>query len=294
VVKLGEGLYVLPMTFQADGRASTDRPQDRGVTTMNSYLFTEPGSALLLEAGVSVHEQEILRTLESLIDARTTLSIWAMRIQEYAAIANVRPIVERFSVDAVYSAIEDGAGWTDFRPEYAPFGTPRGAGRMGAVESRVIRKGDTIRVGSGDRVISVVDAPLRMLPLNWAYDEKNKALFTADAFAYARDRAGDVAVITEDNDDLEPESIWTQLVESRFWWLPGARTRPIREGHHQLRADHEIEIIAPAYGCVLRGRSVVDRHLEMMDDLLAAAETQDSIGLEVGSWSLHAVGSGVQ
>jgi hypothetical protein len=72
----------------------------------------------------------------------------------------------------------------------------------------------------------------------------------------------------------------------RFWWLPGARTQTLRRGIAEVFAKYEVEAIAPSFGCVIRVRDAVERHVRVMDELLESAAAEPSIGLEVGNWSV--------
>ena len=49
---------------------------------------------------------------------------------------------------------------------------------------------------------------------------------------------------------------------------PRAPTDSIRRGIEDVFAEHAVETIAPGYGCILRGREVVARHVRMLDEVL--------------------------
>src|SRR5256885_10067713 len=62
-------------------------------------------------------------------------------------------------------------------------------------------------------------------------------------------------VLTDaDDEPLDPEAV-TEHVLARFWWLPGARTDSIVESLETTIGDLRPEVVAPAHGCVLRGRA---------------------------------------
>jgi hypothetical protein len=280
-------LYVLPNAYELDGRVATHPLDARGFAPLNSYLVVEQSHALLIDTGWSVHEQSLLAQLDSLIDRSTPLTLWLLRSGEFAGICNTRPIVETFSVGSIYGAGGDPPAWADFRPEFVPYGAPVGGGAMSGVERCGVAVGEPVRVGDG-RALLPLDAPLRLLSASWIYDAETRTLFTADAFTYAwQPTEHGPWLVTSDNDPTTPEGIWDYLVHSRFWWLAGARTEPLRTAIAAIFDSYDIETIAPAFGCVLHGRDLVDRHRRALDTILAHAATAPSIGREVAQWRIR-------
>jgi hypothetical protein len=60
----------------------------------------------------------------------------------------------------------------------------------------------------------------------------------------------------------------------------------LRSGIAEVFARYDVETIAPSFGCIIRGRDAVERHVRIMDELLESAAARPSLGLEVGNWSL--------
>jgi len=286
IVALAPGqLYLLPHPFELDGRVSSHPLDARGFAPLNCYLVREPDHALLIDTGFSAHEELLCAQLAALVSPAEPLSVWALRIGEYASICNVRPVVERFSVDVLYGSQGTPPEWVDFRPEHVPYGSPVAVGTLGRIEHRLARQGDAIAVGAGGRALLTLVAPLRLLPTNWVYDERTRTLFTADAFHYAwRSTAAGPWLVTDEDDPITPEGVMDFLLGSRFWWLAGARTEPIRRAIAEIFDSYPVETIAPSYGCVLHGTRTVERHYRMLDQLLADAAALPSIGLELGGW----------
>ncbi len=79
------------------------------------------------------------------------------------------------------------------------------------------------------------------------------------------------------------------LLGSRFWWLAGARSEPIRRAIAEIFDTYPVETIAPSYGCVLRGARTVERHYRMLDQVLADASALPSLGREIAGWRTGAV-----
>ena len=286
VVAIAPGqLYLLPNAFELDGRVSSHPLDARGFAPLNCYLVRERDHALLLDTGFSAHEQTLCAQLDALVSPTERLSVWSLRIGEYASICNVRPVVERYNVDVLYGSQGTPPEWVDFRPELVPYGSAVAVGALGQIEHRLARQGDSIAVGSHGRALLTLVAPLRLLPTNWIYDEHTRTLFTSDAFHYAwRPTPAGPWLITDEDDPTTPEAVMDFLLGSRFWWLAGASTEPIRRAIAEIFDTYPVETIAPSYGCVLHGRRTVERHYRMLDQVLADAAALPSIGLEINGW----------
>jgi flavorubredoxin len=280
-----ERLYLLPQILTLDGRLSSHPLDARGFAPLNCFLVREPGHALLIDTGFSAYEDVLLRQLGSLIEPTERLSVWALRLGEYASISNVRPVVEHFAVDVLYGSQGVPPEWVDFRPEHVPYGSPVAAGALGQIDHRLARQGDAIGVGSGGRLLHTLVAPLRLLPTNWVYDEATRTLFTADAFAYVwQPTAHGPWTVSDDDDPTTLDGALECMLGSRFWWLAGARTEPLRRGIDEIFETYPIETIAPSFGCVLAGRRTVERHHRLLDEILAQAASMPSIGQDIAGW----------
>ena len=285
IVTLVEGkLYYLPNVYELDGRVTTHPVELRGFAPQNCYLLVEGDHALLIDTGFSVHERGLIERLSKLLRPGMRLSILVIRIGEFYGICNVRPLVEAFDVDVVYgkNAYDNPALAEDFRPEYSPWGTPPGEGWIGDVKGHVLFGSTTIELGP-QRVLSAFPPPLRLLPTHWIYDAATRALFTSDAFTHTwRADPQGPWTIGEVGDSPTVRATRDFMVGNRFWWLPGARTEPIRRQIVEVFARHEVEIIAPGYGCVLVGKEVVEHHREMVLEVLAATSAEPADGVLAG------------
>jgi hypothetical protein len=235
VVALAPGkLYALVNTFPLDGRVTAYAPDARGAASANSYLFVEGARALLVESGFSAHERSLLAQLDAVL----------------------------------YGPMLNSTHWVDFRPEHRPAGSPVGDGRMERVEFRMLGNPDVVELGP-DRRIEVFHPPLRLLVTHWLYDEATRTLFTSDAFTHMRrpdDRGPWIVDSTEDA--ISAEALRAHLLATKFWWLRGARTEPIRRGLAAIFEGRAIDVLAPSFGCVLVGRAVVRQHYELLQTVL--------------------------
>ena len=53
-------------------------------------------------------------------------------------------------------------------------------------------------------------------------------------------------------------------------------------GMNAILDKHDIETIAPGYGCILRGRKTVERHIKLVDDVLKSLDKSVAVSRYVG------------
>jgi hypothetical protein len=292
VITLAEGkLYALANPYELNGYVSTHSPKAEGFAPYQSYLAIDGGHALLIDSGMSAHGESLIAQLKSLIEPGTPLTLFPLRIGEFASVCNVRPLAEEFGLTRMYGIVEGATTWGDFRPDYAPFGTEVGGGALAEVETPICKTGEPVSVGpDGARTLLSMNPPIRLLPSHWLYDEATHTLFTADAFNHVwRDTADGPWIVASDEEPPAVEQVYDFMVTSRYWWLPGADTRRLRTDIRNVFETYNVDVIAPSFGCVLSGRDVVERHVEILDQVLEIAGGEESIGVTVGRGSMGKV-----
>lgn len=267
---LAEGeLYALCNPYAVDGRVTWHDPQARGFAPMNTYVLREGGHALLIDTGISIHTDALLAELAEVLGERSELAVLHTRIGEYTTICNTIPIAERFGIATVHSEQGDSPRWVDFRPGH---GRDAGAPQpLAGARIELFSVPDTIAVDpAATRVLDIFHATLRLLPTSWVYDRRTRTLFTSDVFTHlvAPDSDGPW-VVTAETDPSTVELVRRHLLSTRYWWLAGARLEAIRESIAETFARHDVETVAPDFGCIIRGRELVARHVEMLDAILA-------------------------
>ena len=137
-----------------------------------------------------------------------------------------------------------------------------------------VTRADTINLGKDGRAIDVMQAPIRLIATRWLYDRATRTLFSSDMFTHVwRDSETGPWIVTDaDNDATSLRHVRSFMLNTRYWWLEGAPTDTIRRGIGTVFDKYDIETIAPGYGCILRGRSVVARHYQMLDEFLKACD----------------------
>lgn len=278
----GRGLVALCNPYRLDGRVSTHPVDVRGWAPMNVYALREGDHLMVVDSGLTVHRDALLDQLATLVDERTQLTLVPYRQGELNSMCNFGPIAERFGAARV---LGDYFGppheWMDFLP-----GSPGVAALERAAVERFATTG-LVRVDPAvDRGLECFIAPVWLLAYPWMYDAATRTLFAPDVFTWVtRPTADGPWVIGEDDDDeTTAEDVWHALAANMYWWLPGAQTEGMRRELEDTFDRYDVETIAPGYGCVLTGKRVVERHVQLLDEALARAAEMPSQGVAVGRW----------
>ena len=264
VVELTEGkVYALHNTFPLDGRISAYPISARGHSVSNCFLLKDDSGALLLDTGYAAHEAEILAQLESLIDPDSPLHLLPLRINEFMSVGNAMAIAKRFNVVECLAPVPEINEWLEFEA------LEPGGGKNGnpILPTTILKPLHPIEIG--DRYIEVMIAPIRLISTRWIYDAATRTLFTSDMFSHLwTDRAEGPWLLDED-EVTTTSFVRSFLLNTRYWWLEGARTDSIRKGIAEVFERYDIETIAPGYGAILRGRHLVEQQFAVLDEVLA-------------------------
>jgi hypothetical protein len=261
-------LYALQNPFALDGRVSSYPGSARGFSVVNSYLLTQPDAAMLIDTGFGKDEALIRGQIEQLIAPGLPFSMFPLRLNEFMSINNVESFAGHFNIETCYTSNPDAALWFDFGAK------ENGRGILDAMNVTAVTRADTINLGKSGRAIDVMQAPLRLIATRWLYDRATRTLFSSDMFTHVwRDSETGPWIVTDaDNDSTSPRDVRSFMLNTRYWWLEGAPTDSIRRGIGNVFDKYDIETLAPGYGCILRGRNVVARHYQMLDEFLKACD----------------------
>lgn len=257
-------LYCLHNPFALDGRFSAYPKRTRGWLSANSYVLKEPEGAYMLDTGFPAHRQSVMAQLGRVLDRRTPLSLFPLRVTEYMSVGNGLAISRDYDVRECFATSLDAMLWLDLESTSADSKLPD-------VESKVLR-GD-MRLdpsGCGRRPITVFTAPLRLLSTAWLYDAATKTLFTSDTFTHlSSDRPEGPWLIEGDDGVTSTAFVRSFLLGTGYWWLEGARTAGLRKGVRRIFETCDIETICPGYGAIQKGRAAVARQFDVLDAVLA-------------------------
>ena len=119
------------------------------------------------------------------------------------------------------------------------------------------------------RNIQVISAPLRLINTSWIYDEKTKILFSSDMFNYGiAEKNTEDWIITNPEEEFSVSYIKSFLLNTRYWWLEGAKTRLLRDNIKKVYDSYDIETLAPGYGKIFKGKKLVQKQFELLDNIL--------------------------
>jgi flavorubredoxin len=256
-------LHALGASVLNDGLISWVPAGATGSVPLNCYLVTEQRAGLLIDTSLPIIEDVLVAQARQFDLDSVTLVL--TRVVEFDSVGTAELLERVLPIHTVYAHFLP-AQWMYFRA--GPASTPRGR-----FESRLLEDRARIVVG-GERELTVINARLKLLATAWLFDHDTGTLFTSDSFSHALARDPAQRVITGSDDDTSADHVAEHLV-TKFDWLEGADTAPLRAFLNGVFSEFEVRRIAPTYGCILSGADVVQRHRELLDlalrDLGAAA-----------------------
>lgn len=263
---LAPGVTALSGTIPLEGIASWAPVLPGRFQSTNCYLLDEGDAYLLVDTGLRVHWDGVRRRLAERMRPGASIRIFMTRPEPDAVgnIDNVRSVYQLADTDVMAGGADSPF---DF---FATAGARRQGDASGSSTPSVLRT--TGFDLSGDRAIRIIVPKLRFLPSYWPFDVRSRTLFTADIFTHVDqgDRVG-VTVVDRVEDLPDDDHIASHLF-SKFWWLPGATTTAFRDDLLRIFDSLRPEIVAPGYGGILRGQSVVEAHLAALLRVLDSAE----------------------
>ena len=275
------GLIALCNPYRLNGRVSSHPAAARGWAPMNTYVLRQGRHMMVLDSGLAVHCDTVLGQLAELDADEAELSLLPFHYGELNSNCNFGAIAERFGARRVLgNFFGPPHEWLNFRP-----GSP-GVRELAAATVEPFPTTGSIAINpDSPRRLETFVAPVWLLPYSWAYDAVTHTLFTADMFAWARRPTADGPwAVDAESDHTGVEDVWDSLCGNLYWWLPGARTDAMRRDLAAVFDRLEVETIAPVYGCLLDGRETVERHVRMLDEVLARAADAEPQGAAVGTW----------
>ncbi len=267
ITDLGEGkAYALHNVFPLDGRVSAYPGSARGFAPSNCYLLVEDGGAILLDTGYAGHRDSLFEQIRSIITPDTPLSIYPLRLNEFMSVGNAAALAKEFNVVECFARRPDMDFWLDFEVE--KFGPKTEEERI--FPTTVLGTELQCQVGQNpNRTIHGINAPIRLITTMWIYDEATRTLFSSDMFSHVWQDNPEGPWLVEDDDGVTTNSfVRSFLLNTRYWWVEGVETGPLRKGIADIFNKYDIETLAPGYGTILRGRGLVERQFTVLDEVL--------------------------
>jgi flavorubredoxin len=133
--------------------------------------------------------------------------------------------------------------------------------------------GSTIEL-SPTRPVQVFNAPVRVNAALWLYDEQSGVLFTSDSFGHVHLAQADDPFIVDEAHDRTTEDDLRRHLLTKFDWLVDADTTETLAALRGLFEQVTVAGIAPGRGCILMGRALVARHLELFSAVLRGIQSR--------------------
>ena len=266
ITDLGEGkAFALHNILELDGRVSAYPKSTRGFSSMNCYLLREDNAAVLLDTGFNGQIDFLSEQISSLITKDTPLSLYPLRQNEFMSVGNIVALANRFNVVEAFSNRPNIDFWFDF--ELEDF-IPKEEKDKKFTTSKL---GNELKINIGEnpeRLIHGLVAPIRIISTMWIFDHGTKTLFSSDMFSHISQKRLDGPWIS-DKDELTTTSfVRSFLLNTRYWWLEGVDTGPLREGITEVFNKFDIHTIAPGYGTILTGKEQVEKQFNILDEVL--------------------------
>ena len=268
-------LYRLGSMLDLDGRVSWVPSDLRGFQPSNCYLVIDGKNATLIDTCPALFEDEVIDQLRSVLPSGAHLTVFVTRL-EPEGLGNIGPIQAKIGIDRIITGGIPNMfdSWNEI-PGFVEMWNNRRDWLGDRTFMDRVATGEPIPMFGSDRLL-VLPAPLRILATFWVYDRETKALFTTDVFGHTSVKAaGDPPVrMSLKDDDTTYESARAHVL-AKFPWVAYANTQPIDEKLTQMFAEHEVTTLAPMHGCVLVGKELVDKHVNLLHEVLRAPKEEN-------------------
>lgn len=270
-------LEVLGGMIALDRRVSWAPKESSGYQPSNAYLLSgDAGSGrLLIDTGLALHSKRILDGLAERIGEGGGISIFFTRA-EMDCVSNLEPIASRFDVERLFTG-----GVINPFDAFADLSGAALRGRRHQVDRQRTEGGDALTRASSivvapGRILEIEAPLLRLLPTFWGWDAATGTLFTSDTFTHGvADRPDGPRVLDSAADDnTTPEQVAAHLY-AKYEWIPRSNCEPLREWLSEKFTALDPEMVAPTRGQVIKGKSLITTHLEMMLAALKPVQTAE-------------------
>lgn len=254
-----DGLHRLGGYVELNGGVSWAPPIPGRWQPLSCYVVAEHDRNYLIDTGAAGHRAIIADQIARLLPRGLPLTGFLTRT-EYQCAGNLGAIFHARGLDELVSGGRN------------PFQASEDAAHelRASVRRRVLEVGRKKAEPLGDSLnLVVIPAVIRILSTNWVYDHQRKILFTSDWFGHTSvaDPANGAIIDSLARDETTHASAQEHIL-SRYQWLPQATTQPLQDWLRGIFDQYEVEIIAPTFGCVLKGKDVVGKHYEIAMDVL--------------------------
>ncbi|UFN50097.1 hypothetical protein LPC08_05555 [Roseomonas sp. OT10] len=277
---IAEGLHLLGGNVAIDERLSWYPAAEAGRhLPFNSYLLADAGSLLLLEGGVPAVFPAIAVQLGGLACAGQGPTRLAVTRNEPDCVANIPDLVRLTGLRTVHSpglldTLQFFTADTEALREGSFLDTATELQMLDfGVACARVAPGDTVPV-SAHRRLEAIQAPLRVLPTVWYYERVSRTLFCSDSFSDETAATPGQRLLA----GVAPhDALVARCLENfalKFDWLARSRLAPIIDQVEAIFDRHDIEVLAPSRGLVIRGAAAVRAKQSAMLEALRRLEAR--------------------
>jgi len=236
-----------------------------GYEPLNAYVVTDPDHCVFVEPGMRILLPALQSAIETLVGNR---KVWVNFTRNEAdCIGNMGYL---FGTCPDPTLLFGGAGgileWIN-DPAVSILEVRDFLGRIPIVEA----KNGTARELGALRFRWMDAGFKQMLITQWAFEASTGCLFTSDAMGYRHLAQVDAPPVVEDTRHLLAVETVTAEIAQRMNWMRESDYPEVIERFESVFRDHDVQMIAPIHGCVLRGRDVVAAHVRLVSKALRAA-----------------------
>ncbi|MCX7314589.1 MAG: hypothetical protein NTV56_23505 [Alphaproteobacteria bacterium] len=118
--------------------------------------------------------------------------------------------------------------------------------------------------------LEMLRGALMVLPTFWFYEKTTRTLFTSDCWGFLPKGAADASPLRTPTDD-ELSSTWVErFLSKKFDWLASIDNAPLAADLQAVFAGRVVDRICPTSGCIIEGRTAVERLVGQTLDALKA------------------------
>jgi hypothetical protein len=236
-----------------------------GFEPLNAYVLTDDANCVFVEPGMPILLPALKSAIDTLVGER---KVWVNFTRNEAdCIGNMGYV---FGSCPQPTLLFGGAGgileWIN-DPAVSMLEVRDFLGRIPIVDA----KNDTAREIGALRMRWMDAGFKQMLITQWAFEETTGCLFTSDAMGYQHLAAVDAPPVVESTRQLPSVDAVAAEIARRMNWMREAEYPEVIERFEKIFREHDVRMVAPVHGCVLKGREVVAAHVKLVSKALRAA-----------------------
>jgi hypothetical protein len=259
-------IYAVGGTLPADDRCGAWIPAGvRGFVPFQCYVLRDGGQFLMLDGGLPVHRAEVRAGVAALV-GNSHERRFMMTRRELDTILNLPWLTHDFKFQTLYCGGDLSP--IDFFEKMDDTSFDQ------TIKTLVETPFDFLKPGSlgniGRLELEMLRGALQVLPTFWFYEKTTRTLFTSDCWGFLpKATVSASSVCTPSRDELSAARV-EQFLNMKFDWLASIDNSPLAADLEAVFADRPVDRICPTFGCIVEGRSSVERLVDQTLEALKA------------------------